>query len=181
MRALGNDPRLAIARHGPGGARRVGETDPDMKALRVQPCLQIGDQRFFTAEQMGAAGDIHEQAVIALGTGVRAERDKRRVALAPAGDRSSSARSASSSAGWQSRSGTSARASLRVWFSLMPWARARLSSATMRIAFLTVSVTTTGGVSGCASKILPVIQDLPHLARCTRSVGRCGKAIERMR
>ena len=86
MSALGNHPVLTIARHGPGGARRISQTKPDVKALGAKPEFEIIDQSRLAAEQMRAAGDVHEQAVTALRLGGGIQRHERGVALAPAGD-----------------------------------------------------------------------------------------------
>jgi hypothetical protein len=61
-----------------------------MKALGQEPGLEVGDEGCLAAHEMGAAGDVHEQAMVTsnarLRLRVRTEPDQRSVAFAPACD-----------------------------------------------------------------------------------------------
>ncbi len=63
-----------------GGAGRAGDRGAGGEALRREAGEEVGDHRVFAAEEMCAAGHVEHQAVVI-------ERDERRVALGPVGDR----------------------------------------------------------------------------------------------
>ena len=97
--------RLGKARQRPGGARGVGHRGAAGEVVAREALDQVGQQRAFArlvpAEEMGAAGDVEQQAGIAaeaagaagfgsfLGDGAaqRIDRHPGRVAVAPVGDR----------------------------------------------------------------------------------------------
>ena len=99
---------LGKARQRPGGARGVGHRGAAGEVVAREPFDQVGQQRAFAglvpAEEMGAAGDVEQQAGIAaeaagaagfgafLGDGAaqRIDRHPGRVAVAPVGDQSRS-------------------------------------------------------------------------------------------
>ena len=76
-----HDAILAITRHRPRTADRIGDRDARLIALRRKPSQEIACEHRLAAEQMRAAGDVQQQPIR------RIEPDQRRVAVAPVGDR----------------------------------------------------------------------------------------------
>ena len=67
-------------RDGPGAADGVGDGGAGMETLRREAGEEVAAKCRFPAEQVGAAGDVEDEAV------GQVEADERRVAVAPVGD-----------------------------------------------------------------------------------------------
>lgn len=76
----GAGPRLAMMRPCPGGGRSWGRPEPVANSRPGQAGGNIAEEVTVTAAQVAAAGDVQEQAVIAIGG------DPRRPALALCGE-----------------------------------------------------------------------------------------------